>query len=105
MLIYHQAAKNVLKVIILMINFIIKINIFIRFIPGYISVLLQLLFIGGSTKCEDQNFTDNSTQNIHTTILCRTVRIGSYKYVPPEKILISPSGIRFGIPLLEDGKD
>ncbi|XP_043675797.1 uncharacterized protein LOC122632713 isoform X1 [Vespula pensylvanica] len=59
---------------------------------------------GGSTKCEDQNFTDSSTQNIHTTILCRTVRIGSYKYVPPEKILISPSGIRFGIPLLEDDK-
>ncbi|XP_047354219.1 uncharacterized protein LOC124950862 isoform X3 [Vespa velutina] len=57
---------------------------------------------GGSIRCEDQNFTDSSIQNIHAAILCRTVRIGSYKYIPPEKVLISPSGIRFGIPLLED---
>ncbi|XP_043497008.1 uncharacterized protein LOC122520800 isoform X2 [Polistes fuscatus] len=57
---------------------------------------------GGSLKSEDLNFTNSSTQNLHTAILCRTVRIGSYKYVPPEKVLITSNGIRFGIPLLED---
>ncbi|XP_014616796.1 PREDICTED: uncharacterized protein LOC106793974 isoform X2 [Polistes canadensis] len=57
---------------------------------------------GGSLKSEDLNFANSSTQNLHTAILCRTVRIGSYKYVPPEKVLITSSGIRFGIPLLED---
>ncbi|KAK2579020.1 hypothetical protein KPH14_002814 [Odynerus spinipes] len=60
---------------------------------------------GGSTKCEDQNFTDSSTQNVHTALLCRTVRIGSYKYVPREKVIISQSGVRFGVPLLEDEKN
>ncbi|KAI4483443.1 hypothetical protein M0802_013385 [Mischocyttarus mexicanus] len=57
---------------------------------------------GGNLKNEHLNFTNSSIQNLHTSILCRTVRIGSYKYVPPEKILITSSGIRFGIPLLED---
>lgn len=47
---------------------------------------------------------DNSIGAPHTSILCRTVRIGSYKYIPRERVVISQSGIRFGIPLLEDGK-
>lgn len=59
---------------------------------------------GGSTKSEDQNFTDSSTQNVHTALLCRTVRIGSYKYVPREKVIVSQNGVRFGVPLLEDDK-
>nr|XP_033339479.1 sentrin-specific protease 7-like [Megalopta genalis] len=45
---------------------------------------------------------DNSVSSPHTSVLCRTVRIGSYKYVPRERVLISQSGVRFGIPLLED---
>ncbi|XP_015187662.1 PREDICTED: uncharacterized protein LOC107072337 isoform X2 [Polistes dominula] len=56
----------------------------------------------GSLKSENPNFINSSIQNLHAAILCRTVRIGSYKYVPPEKIVITSSGIRFGIPLLED---
>ncbi|XP_076650247.1 uncharacterized protein LOC143357617 isoform X2 [Halictus rubicundus] len=47
---------------------------------------------------------DNSVSSPHTSLLCRTVRIGSYKYVPRERILISRNGVRFGVPLLEDDK-
>jgi len=39
-----------------------------------------------------------------TALECRTVRIGSYKYIPREKVVISHSGVRFSVPLLEDGK-
>ncbi|XP_011631463.1 uncharacterized protein LOC105423416 isoform X3 [Pogonomyrmex barbatus] len=37
-----------------------------------------------------------------TAIECRTVRIGSYKYIPRENVVISRSGVRFSVPLLED---
>ncbi|KZC07907.1 Sentrin-specific protease 7, partial [Dufourea novaeangliae] len=45
---------------------------------------------------------DNYTQFPHTSLLCRTVRIGSYKYVPRERVVISQNGVRLGVPLLED---
>lgn len=48
-------------------------------------------------------FSDNFDQCPHTSLLCRTVRIGSYKYVPQERVVISQNGVRFGVPLLEDG--
>ncbi|XP_053974438.1 uncharacterized protein LOC128874118 isoform X1 [Hylaeus volcanicus] len=45
---------------------------------------------------------DNSVVCPHTSLLCRTVRIGSYKYIPQERIVISQNGVRFAVPLLED---
>lgn len=39
----------------------------------------------------------------NTRLTCRTVRIGSYKYVPQEDIVISGSGMSLSVPLLEDG--
>ncbi|XP_043519425.1 uncharacterized protein LOC122533609 isoform X2 [Frieseomelitta varia] len=53
---------------------------------------------------ETEDIKDNSLQSPHTSLLCRTVRIGSYKFVPRERVVISQSGIRFGVPLLEDDK-
>ncbi|XP_018366167.1 PREDICTED: uncharacterized protein LOC108763222 isoform X4 [Trachymyrmex cornetzi] len=50
---------------------------------------------------ENQNFLDVS-QLPQTALECRTVRIGSYKYIPREKVVISHSGVRFSVPLLED---
>ncbi|XP_018302904.1 uncharacterized protein [Mycetomoellerius zeteki] len=47
---------------------------------------------------ENQNFLDIA----QTALECRTVRIGSYKYIPREKVVISYSGVRFSVPLLED---
>ncbi|KAJ8674883.1 hypothetical protein QAD02_010669 [Eretmocerus hayati] len=41
---------------------------------------------------------------ISTLLTCRTVRIGSYKYVPNEKISISSNGLRLEVPTLEDDK-
>lgn len=49
-------------------------------------------------------FSDNSIQSPHTSVLCRTVRIGSYKYFPRERVVISQTGVRLSVPLLEDGK-
>lgn len=52
--------------------------------------------------CENQNFLDIG-QLPQTALECRTVRIGSYKYIPREKVVISHTGVRFSVPLLEDG--
>ncbi|CAL7933808.1 unnamed protein product [Xylocopa violacea] len=52
----------------------------------------------------DDAMKDNSIYPPHTSILCRTVRIGSYKYIPRERVVISPNGVRLGVPLLEDDK-
>ncbi|XP_036141062.1 uncharacterized protein LOC105830930 isoform X2 [Monomorium pharaonis] len=48
---------------------------------------------------ENKNCLDIGQQ---TALECRTVRIGSYKYIPREKVVISHSGVRFSVPLLED---
>ncbi|XP_057321904.1 uncharacterized protein LOC130665499 [Microplitis mediator] len=46
---------------------------------------------------------DNNLQNkIETSFVCRTVRIGSYKYVPREKIILNKHGLKLVVPLLED---
>ncbi|XP_076235982.1 uncharacterized protein LOC143180264 isoform X3 [Calliopsis andreniformis] len=63
-----------------------------------------------SSPCSDYNIEnedikDNSVGSPHTALLCRTVRIGSYKYIPPERVIVSQSGVRFGVPLLEDDKN
>lgn len=52
---------------------------------------------------KDKYLLDNTMQSPHTSLLCRTVRIGSYKYIPRDRVLISQNGVRFGVPLLEDG--
>ncbi|XP_072750156.1 uncharacterized protein [Anoplolepis gracilipes] len=51
--------------------------------------------------CDNQSFLDNE-QLPQIAIECRTVRIGSYKYIPRENVVISHSGVRFSVPLLED---
>ncbi|XP_025270325.1 uncharacterized protein LOC105249552 isoform X2 [Camponotus floridanus] len=51
--------------------------------------------------CDNQSFSDNE-QLPQVAIECRTVRIGSYKYIPRENVVISHSGVRFSVPLLED---
>ncbi|XP_011878118.1 PREDICTED: uncharacterized protein LOC105567668, partial [Vollenhovia emeryi] len=50
---------------------------------------------------ENQNFLDIGQQP-QTALECRTVRIGSYKYIPRDKVVISHTGVRFSVPLLED---
>ncbi|XP_076676841.1 uncharacterized protein LOC143373447 isoform X2 [Andrena cerasifolii] len=51
---------------------------------------------------ESEDMKDNSIQSPHTSVLCRTVRIGSYKYFPRERVVISQTGVRLSVPLLED---
>lgn len=47
----------------------------------------------------------NQIKNLKTEIDCRTVRIGSYKFEPVEKVLITANGLRIMVPLLEDGNN
>ncbi|KAG7206518.1 hypothetical protein KM043_003863 [Ampulex compressa] len=61
--------------------------------------------VKGAGEREEQSLTDNPFPAPHTALLCRTVRIGSYKYVPRERVVISQNGVRFGVPLLEDDKN
>ncbi|XP_063983794.1 uncharacterized protein LOC135165921 [Diachasmimorpha longicaudata] len=53
---------------------------------------------------DDSTISDNMTSVISTSLSCRTVRIGSYKYVPHDNIIINSSGLILSVPLLEDDK-
>ena len=57
---------------------------------------------------EVQNSSDIAEQYLNLpqtalTLECRMIVIGSYKCIPREKIVISYNGIRFDVPLVEDG--
>ena len=47
---------------------------------------------------------DGFEESLHIKLTCRTVRIGSYKYIPPEDVMISQDGIRLIIPRIENRK-
>ncbi|EZA57568.1 Sentrin-specific protease [Ooceraea biroi] len=60
-----------------------------------------------SSSYDENSISDNESllengELPETALQCRTVRIGSYKYIPREKIVITHNGIRFSVPLLED---
>lgn len=61
------------------------------------------LIIYWKKKNKDKYLLDNIIQPPCTSLLCKMVRIGSYKYIPRDRVLISQNGVRFGVPLLEDG--
>lgn len=65
--------------------------------------MININYILKEKKNKNNYFSDNTMQSPHTSLLCRTVRIGSYKYIPRDRVLISQNGVRFGVPLLEDG--
>ncbi|XP_034942141.1 uncharacterized protein [Chelonus insularis] len=50
----------------------------------------------------DRHSDDLFPTKISTSLICRTVRIGSYKYIPRDKITINQSGLMLAVPLLED---
>jgi sentrin-specific protease 7 len=47
---------------------------------------------------------DGSIPGSYTLVQCRTVRIGSYKVVPKDRVLLSSVGIRIAVPAIEDGE-
>lgn len=54
------------------------------------------------TKLEDI-LMDNLQPGQYTTITCRSIRIGSYKVVPKDRVLISSEGIKFIVPSFQNG--
>jgi hypothetical protein len=47
---------------------------------------------------------DGSIPGTFTLVQCRTVRIGSYKVVPKDRVIICSAGIRITVPAIEDGE-
>jgi hypothetical protein len=47
---------------------------------------------------------DGSIPGSFTLLQCRTVRIGSYKVIPKDRVLLSSIGIRIAVPAIEDGE-
>jgi hypothetical protein len=66
-------------------------------------ILLQFYLFSIKDGGKEQG-TSTDVINRSTYLSCRTVRIGSYKYIPNDKIFISSSGLKLEVPLLEDGK-
>lgn len=59
--------------------------------------------LNGENETQEE-FPDFLIKSQHTTLSCRTVRIGSYKYLPPEKIIISQHGVGLSVPFLGNNK-
>ncbi|XP_025163785.1 uncharacterized protein LOC105182689 isoform X2 [Harpegnathos saltator] len=69
-------------------------------------IITNTTIFNSSCSDGDMNSEESNNEPLPPTALqCRTVRIGSYKYIPREKVVISQNGVRFGVPLLEDGEN
>lgn len=52
---------------------------------------------------ELEELLDNAAPEDQTFLQCRTVRIGSYKVVPKDRVMITPHGIKVTVPVLNSG--
>jgi hypothetical protein len=59
---------------------------------------------GGGRELDMDGILDGSIPGSFTLLQCRTVRIGSYKVVPKDRVLLSSVGIRIAVPAIEDGE-
>lgn len=46
---------------------------------------------------------DGTLKGPYTTLQCRSVRVGSYKVMPKDRVLIVPQGIRIKVPPVTEG--
>lgn len=46
----------------------------------------------------------NDSSEEYTLLQCRTVRIGSYKVVPRDQVIISHHGIKISVPAIDNCK-
>lgn len=60
--------------------------------------------IKGLERDPDDLIDESLNVPMKTSLSCRTVRIGSYKYIPAEHVTISHNGLRLRVPFLEDNK-
>ena len=54
--------------------------------------------VGGGGIPDINTVKEDDLKGFFTTIACRTIRIGSYKVIPTERVLLAPQGIRITIP-------
>ncbi|XP_066597164.1 uncharacterized protein [Prorops nasuta] len=66
------------------------------------STISEKINKAGNADSENRQCTDSSIPPSCIALFCRTVRIGSYKFVPQGQVTISQNGLAFGVPLLED---
>ncbi|XP_021936900.1 uncharacterized protein LOC110838211 isoform X2 [Zootermopsis nevadensis] len=57
---------------------------------------------GGGRELDMDGILDGTIPGSYTLLQCRTVRIGSYKVVPKDRVLLSSVGIRIAVPAIED---
>jgi hypothetical protein len=65
---------------------------------------MKLKIVGGGRELDMDGILDGSIPGSFTLLHCRTVRIGSYKVVPKDRVLLSSIGIRIAVPAIEDGE-
>ncbi|MPC15755.1 hypothetical protein E2C01_008556 [Portunus trituberculatus] len=51
-----------------------------------------------------QSLNDGTLKGPYTSLQCRSLRIGSYKVMPKERVLIVPQGLRIEVPPIAEGK-
>lgn len=49
------------------------------------------------------HLSDGTLKGPYTTLQCRSVRVGSYKVMPKDRVLIVPQGIRIKVPPVTEG--
>ncbi|XP_066991207.2 uncharacterized protein [Anabrus simplex] len=57
---------------------------------------------GGGRELDLEAIIDGTMQGQYTLLQCRTVRIGSYKVVPRERVILSNIGVKLSVPSIED---
>jgi hypothetical protein len=65
---------------------------------------MKLKIVGGGRELDMDGILDGTIPGSYTLLQCRTVRIGSYKVVPKDRVLLSSVGIRIAVPAIEDGE-
>lgn len=63
-----------------------------------------VIVTGGGRELDLEGMADGSAPGQYTLLQCRTVRIGSYKVVPKERVVLSSEGVRVCVPAIEDGE-
>lgn len=66
--------------------------------------LFFFLLLGGGIP-DIQSLNDGTLKGPYTSLQCRSLRIGSYKVTPKERVLIVPQGLRIEVPPIGDGKN
>ncbi|CAL4081453.1 unnamed protein product, partial [Meganyctiphanes norvegica] len=61
--------------------------------------------VTGDVLPDFSDLAEGSLKGPYTTLMCRSLRIGSYKIMPSEKVIFASEGIRMKVPLISEGEE